>query len=215
MLSEEERLHLRSLAENLKEKNHDFFDKIIGKMLMGSMSGYLGIYATCAIETEEDGHNAEGHARKTAVEMEVQKLGRGINLLITCDDELGKNCYFDEAKRCYYYDEENLWKRAIKDFLETREPIRKFFDTEKEEGTNRRFYRQFTVMTSSYAKLEESTVTSMSTFCDIMITRGRRIDTEDLIRYKSMFEEMRCKPSDSTTAEEYLKLAGDATRGKL
>lgn len=148
---------LTNLSPALKSSFDNFFRIMVGELRVGGMSGYLGKYATCAIETEETGHNYEGHQKSLAVQSAIYSLNADISQLGS-----GEN-------RIYGTNEEHHWNQAIKCFIEQKEPIEKFLSEEEsysEKGKN------FNDVVEAYREFEKVAFDHMNQACDTILAEN-------------------------------------------
>lgn len=161
MLKQETRDELDAFNKVLKEKFNDFNQKMIGETLIGGQTGYLGVYATCAIETEETGHNETGHTRKIETESVINAMRYSLSKLGD-----GMLSYTDQY---YGHDEDHHWGEFIKAYLANRNKIAGFFAEEiiiNESSSNE---NKFKVAKDSFEKLYQEALRSSLSICEVII----------------------------------------------
>lgn len=159
MLSEEQRATLIKLSKDPTATFIEFHQEMIGNLMIGGMSGYLGIYATCAIETEEEGHNELGHKRKDLIEKKISLLNSKISKL-----NKGKSQFYND-------DSDHHWTDFIANFLEFHPIINEFFNLELSEvnpNPNNSITTKLHQTIKAFEKFENKALTCAFEACKII-----------------------------------------------
>jgi len=165
------------LIDDTKLVWKEFYNKILGEIRIGGYTGYLGRYATCAIETEETGHNADEHDRFSKITGALDSIGGGVRLL---DKKLDYSDEYYGRTKDHYIDQ--VPDILLKNFTK----LDVLMNQEEEYLSNRSFEirEQFKEVKELYNDTKKSMVNNIS-----HISNGRNDET--LRSLKSMVDNKR------------------------